>query len=489
MPDFEQATGPVTEAPADVVVVGVREGLEPAGAAARVDRALEGELTRHLDRIGFSAEVGEVTVLPTFGRLPQDAVLVAGLGGRKVTHDEVRRAGGAAARQARTYRVVALDLASGVPGGVQAAVEGFLLGSYEFTRYKSSAEPPRTKRVLVFGAGGKPEIERAGTIAEAVNWARDLVNEPAQFRGPAGFAELARARAEAAGVAVEILDEKAMAKAGMGGILAVGHGSGSPPRFLTLTYAPRGARGFVGAVGKGITFDAGGLSLKTAEGMETMKIDCSGAAAVIAAVTALPALRPKIKVVAALPLAENMPGGEALRPGDVIRHYGGRTSEVLNTDAEGRLVLADALAWMAERKPDAMVDLATLTGGMVTALGKKVAGFFANRPRLSREIIDAAGRTGERIWEMPLLDDLRRDIDSAVADVRNVIGNTPGKRYASPIVGALFLRDFVGDTPWAHIDIAGPAYSEEDEHHFTRGATGVGTRLLIDWIEHRARSG
>ncbi|MGH7425673.1 MAG: leucyl aminopeptidase family protein, partial [Candidatus Methylomirabilales bacterium] len=264
--------------------------------------------------------------------------------------------------------------------------------------------------------------------------------------------------------------------------LGVGRGSDRPPRMLILTYEPEDARGLVGAVGKGITFDSGGLSIKAAEAMETMKTDCSGAAAVAAAVSALPALGTRLRVVAALPLAENMPGGRAIKPGDVIRHYGGRTSEVLNTDAEGRLVLADALAWMAEQKPDAMIDLATLTGGMVIALGKKVAGFFANRRELADEILGAAGATGERVWQMPLIDDLREEIDSEVADIKNT-----GGRWGSPILGALFLRDFVGDTPWIHVDIAGPARSDKEEHYLPKGATGMGTRLLIDWLERRER--
>jgi leucyl aminopeptidase len=217
--------------------------------------------------------------------------------------------------------------------------------------------------------------------------------------------------------------------------------------------------------------------------MKTMKTDCSGGAAVAAAMSALPALGPRIRVVGAVPLAENMPGGRAVKPGDVIRHYGGHTSEVLNTDAEGRLVLADALAWMAEQNPDAMIDLATLTGGMMVALGKKVTGFFANRDSLADEMLAAGERTGERLWRMPLLDDLRSEIDSDVADVKNT-----GSRFGSPIFGALFLRDFIGDTPWAHLDIAGPARAEKDEHYVSKGATGVGTRLVIDWVEHRAES-
>ncbi|GAC1363030.1 MAG: hypothetical protein NVSMB32_04140 [Actinomycetota bacterium] len=280
---------------------------------------------------------------------------------------------------------------------------------------------------------------------------------------------------------MEILEEEALALQGMNAILGVGQGSKSPPRLLVLHYEPEGARGFLGAVGKGITFDSGGLSLKTAESMETMKTDCSGAAAVVAAMCALPALGAKIRVTAVAPLAENMPGGGAIKPGDVIRHYGGRTSEVLNTDAEGRLVLADALAWMAEKRPDAMIDFATLTGAMVIALGKKVAGFFATSAELANEVTQAAAATGERVWQMPLLEDLRADGTSEIADIKNI-----GTRWGGAIFAALFLRDFTGDVPWIHVDIAGPARSDEAEYHLPKGPTGMGTRLLIDWIEQRA---
>lgn len=466
---------------ADALVLGVPGDLKLSRSGAKVDRALDGGLIDLLRRTKFKGEVGETAIVPTFGRIPAGIVLAVGLGKTKPSHDDVRRAAGEAARKTNGFKTVVLDVAEGVTGGGQAAVEGFLMGAYSFTRYKSNSNRISAEIVLVPDRIDAKQIERGEVIAEAVNWARDLVNEPAGVRGPAEFAHLARQRAEDAGLKVNVLDETALETEGMNGILGVGKGSASPPRFMTITYSPRGANGFLGAIGKGITFDSGGLSIKTAEGMETMKTDCSGAAAVIAAMTALPSLKPKIKVIAAIPLAENMPGGRALKPGDVIRHYGGRTSEVLNTDAEGRLVLADALAWMVKKKPDAMIDFATLTGGMMVALGRKVSGFFANEPRLAREIKECAARTGERVWEMPLLDDLRKEIDSEVADVKNT-----GGRYGSPIFGALFLRDFVGEVPWVHIDIAGPARSERNEHYLPKGATGVGTRLLIDWIESRA---
>ena len=466
----------------DVVVVAARAGQELTHAAAELDHGLNGSIAAQLKATGFKGSVGDAQLIPTGGRLPATYVLVVGLGRpTESANDDVRKAAGVAARRTGRFSTVALAIANGTAGTAQAAVEGYILGSYRFDRYKSSAEPRAEQRITVLGDATAEQIHRGTVIAEATNWARDTVNEPAGARPPIEFAELAKTRAEAAGLSVEILDEQQLAEKGMNGILGVGQGSRNPPRFLILRYGPEGATRHVGAIGKGITFDSGGLSLKPAESMETMKTDCSGAAAVVAAVTALPALETRIRVTAVAPLAENMPGGAAIKPGDVIRHYGGHTSEVLNTDAEGRLVLADALAWMTEQQPDAVIDIATLTGAMVVALGKKVAGFFASSPELAGEVVKAAVHSGERVWQMPLLDDMRKAIDSDIADVKNI-----GNRWGGAIYAALFLKDFVGDVPWIHVDIAGPARSDEAEHYLPKGPTGMGTRLLIDWIEQRA---
>ena len=490
MPTFKPGNASPTDVKADLLVVGVTKDNQLTPAAAEVDEALDGVLHRHLASnrsLGsgslklFAGEVGDATVFPTMGRLGVPAVMVVGLGpAGNLAHDKVRRAGGIAARSAGGYKKVALDISQGVEGGAQAAAEGFELGSYSFSRYLTD-KPKSSEQIEVIGAS-QEDLDRARVFADATIWARDLVNEPPSNRGPQAVVELASERADQVGLQVEVLDEAALAEKGLNGILTVGKGSDSPPRFAILTYDPPGAEGFLGLVGKGITFDSGGLSIKNAEGMETMKMDCSGAAAVLAAVTALPSIGPKIKVVAAVALAENMPGGRSVKPGDVIRHYGGHTSEVLNTDAEGRLVLADVLAWMVEQGPDAMVDLATLTGGMMVALGTKLAGVLSNHEELTQELLQASERTGEPLWEMPLVDEYRGMMSSSVADIKNIADS----RYASPIIGALFLKDFVADTRWAHLDIAGPAWSEKGEHYLPKGATGYGTRLLIDWIETRA---
>lgn len=489
LPSLQTGSAGPVDVEADLLVVAATKGNHLGPAAQAVDDAMDGALRAHLDRTTsgsgssvFDGSAGNLTTLPTLGRTTARSVMVVGLGDAgKLTLEQVRRAAGCAARAAGGYRSVALDIAAGLDGAAVAAAEGFLLGAHTFDRYLST-KPGQPEQVTVVGASDA-ELERATVYSRATIWARDLVNQPPSERGPQVVAEQARRRAEEAGVQVEILDQEELAARGMNGLITVGKGSSSPPCLLLLTYSPEDAQETLGLVGKGITFDSGGLSLKTSEGMETMKMDCSGAAAVIAAMTSLPALQPRVQVVAAVALAENMPGPGAVKPGDIIRHYGGKTSEVLNTDAEGRLVLADALAWMAERRPAAMVDVATLTGAVMVALGRRVAGLFANREDLSAELLGAAGRTGEALWAMPLVDEYRSLISTPVADVKNMSGT----RHGGAVTAALFLREFVGDVPWAHLDIAGTAWVEKPDHYLSAGASGYGARLLLDWIVHRSR--
>lgn len=489
MPSFEPGEGLSIDAEADLLVVGATKGNELSPAATRVDHALGGALATHLQATSslgalasFEGAEGQATVLPTLGRLPCGSVLVVGLGdAASVDAEKVRRAAGLAARCSGGYPSVVLDIAGDVVAGAQAAAEGFGLGCYNFDRYMASGS--KASASVKVTAASPAELDRAAAYIEATVWVRDLVNEPPSNRGPAVMADVARARAEEAGLQVQVMDEQQLAEAGMNGILTVGKGSASGPRLVLVSYEPEEAQGFVGLVGKGITFDSGGLSLKTGEGMENMKKDCSGGAAVLGAVTALPALQPGIKVTAVVALAENMPSSRAVKPGDVVRHYGGKTSEVLNTDAEGRLVLADALAWISEQQPDAIVDAATLTGAAAVALGQRVGAFYSTEEGLAGELSEASRRTGESIWQLPLVDEYRSLISSTVADVRNVGKN----RFAGSITAALFLREFVAESiPWAHLDIAGTSWSDQPEHYLSAGATGFGTRLLIDWICNRA---
>ncbi len=474
-----------TSVACDAVVVGALSAgngatLTPEGA--EVDAALEGALSDHIAESSFKAKVGDILVVPSFGKLGARSVVVAGLGKKgEASTTDIRRASGNVARRLSEKSVIACTLHRSANGATRAAAEGYLLGSYSFTKYKSDPRPSKIQRILFLGDTNGDEIERARAVAEATVLARDLINEPAAILTPDALARKAQEVADVGGIECEVFDETELARRGFGGILGVAQGSAQPPRFIRLRYSPPNPRGKLALIGKGITFDSGGLSLKDAKGMETMKTDMSGAAAVVGAMSAITRLGSSFEVLGLISATENMPGDRAIKPGDVITHYGGRTSEVLNTDAEGRLVLADALAFACEQDPNAIVDVATLTGGMMVALGRKVAGVFANDDDLRGELVDAARTAGERLWPMPLLDDYRSDIDSEIADVKNT-----GGRFGSPIYGALFLRDFVSkEIPWAHIDIAGPARADKDVDEISRGGTGFATRTLIAWIERR----
>jgi leucyl aminopeptidase len=318
-------------------------------------------------------------------------------------------------------------------------------------------------------------------VAEAVNWARDLVNTPAGDMPPAQIAREAQKMARQFGLPCKVWGEAELKKGGFGGILGVGAGSVNPPRLIELTYKGAGTATPIALTGKGIAFDSGGLSLKDAAGMETMKMDMGGAASILGTMKAIARLKVKVNVIAAIPCSENMPSGSAQKPGDVIRHRGGKTSEVLNTDAEGRLVLADALAYLAEQGPACIVDTATLTGACMVALGTDVGGAIGTSDEVVDELIRAGEATGEPIWQLPLFADYRALIDSKVADIKNI-----GKRYGGAITASWFLAEFVGETPWVHLDIAGPAFSEHGNDLGPAGGTGMPVRTLVRFLQDRA---
>jgi leucyl aminopeptidase len=398
----------------------------------------------------------------------------------------LRKAAAAIARQAKTSRSLATTLSvDRDPGTVRAIAEAMTFASYRFS-FNGSGQPATLKRAkLVVDDPGavRADLARAATVATAVYRARDLANAPSLGKSPEWLAGQAREFGEAAGVTVTVRDVPQMAAEGFGGVLAVGQGSSRPPRFVEMTWAPEGAERHVVLVGKGITFDSGGLSLKTPDSMPTMKTDMAGGAAVIATLAALRDLDVTVKVTGLIPMAENMPGGAAVRPGDVVQHYGGRTDEVVNTDAEGRVVLADALAYaVATLKPDVVVDIATLTGAVRIALGQRYGALYATTPELRDELLNAAATANERLWSMPLVDDYRDTLDSDIADLRN-IGDRDKEYSGGSIVAALFLREFVGSVPWAHLDVAGPARSDADEDEVTKGATGFGVRTFLRWLE------
>ena len=461
---------------ADVVVVAAAAsgGLRRSGL--EIDEALDGRLSEYLTQTGFKGKVGSTTVLPTFGRLGATAAAVVGVGDG--TPNELRRAAGSAARKLSQHSIAASALHESA-GDAAAVAEGWHLGGYRFSRYKSDPRPSRLQRVVMLGPATDDELARASARAGATLTARDLTNEPASAMYPEVLAERAQEIAHVADLEFTALDEAELRERGFGGLLGVAQGSTRPPRLIQLRYAPPDPVRKVFLVGKGVTFDSGGLSLKDAKSMETMKTDMGGGAAVIGALGAAAKLSLKTEVTGLVPATENMPSGAALKPGDVIHHYGGKTSEVLNTDAEGRLILADALAFASEQQPDAIVDVATLTGAMMVALGKKAAGLFANREDLADELTTAADRAGERLWRMPLYDDYRSDLDSDIADIKNI-----GARWGGAINAALFLREFVGDEiPWAHLDIAGPGRAESDLDEVSKGASGFAARTLVTWLE------
>ncbi|MDP8977889.1 MAG: leucyl aminopeptidase, partial [Actinomycetota bacterium] len=362
-------------------------------------------------------------------------------------------------------------------------------GAYAFREYRTKTDdmPSLERIVLVAGEGADGRAVRRGleageTLARATALARDLVNEPPGGKRPPALADRIAEIARTAGLKRRVLDERALAEGGFGGILGVGQGSSEPPRLVELTHDPLRSKGHIVLVGKGITFDSGGLSLKPSTSMTTMKSDMSGAAAIVAAMSVLKQLRVRTKVTGLVALAENMPSGDAIRVSDVLTHRGGTTVEVLNTDAEGRLVLADALAYGAEQSPDAMIDLATLTGAQVVALGSKIAGLMGTDDALLEEVEAAAEAAGERVWRLPLPAEYADHLRSAVADLKNI-----GKgREAGTLVAGLFLKEFTDGIAWAHLDIAGPAFAEEGDGFFTsKGGTGMGVRTLVRFLQAR----
>jgi len=492
----DNTEGALAKTRADVVVIGTLAGENGpvlAPGAALADAAFDGRLAELLATLGASGKADEIVKLPTLGKLPASVVLAAGLGkagdGDAVTAEQVRRAAGAAGRAlAGTERAFvtlsALDL--------EAAVEGLALGAYAFTEYRSEkGEAPLAKADFVSPEDGtarehKAILKTAGATAEAVIIARDLINTPPNDLYPASFAERARKLAEENGLEFEALDEKALKRKGFGGILGVGGGSARPPRLLRVAYQPAKAAKKVALVGKGVTFDSGGISIKPAANMDHMTSDMSGAAGVLASVVLAAKLKSPVAVVAHIPLAENLPSGTSYRPGDVLSMYGGKTVEVLNTDAEGRLILADAMVRAAEESPDYLIETSTLTGAQIVALGNRTAGVMGSDDFRDR-VAAIMQATGENGWAMPLPEELRADLESRLADLANVTGH----RWGGMLSAGLFLREFVADgLDWVHIDIAGPSFNTGAPWGYTgKGGTGVPVRTIAAVLSDIAANG
>jgi leucyl aminopeptidase len=476
----------------DAVVIGIvkKDGgvTLPAGTES-LDKAYDGKLATVLTDLGATGKTGEVTKVAGVRPGRSATVIAVGLGTApdgELRTEDLRYAAGAGVRAAKNSQSVALALPTPDAESVRAVAEGALIGRYSFTEYKSESDKAAAAGSLTVltelarGKEAREALNRAEIVAAAVRQARDWVNMPPSDLHPVEFADDAVRLGKEYDVKVEVLDEKALSRGGYGGILGVGKGSANPPRLIRLSYQPRKPVAHLAFVGKGITFDSGGLSLKAPTAMITMKADMAGAAAVVGATIAIARLGLPVQVTTYAAMAENMPSGAASRPSDVLTMYGGKTVEVLNTDAEGRLVLGDALVRASEDEPDLIVDVATLTGACVVALGTKVAGVFANNDATRDRIIAAAGSAGEPMWPMPIPPEMLEKLQqhSKVADLANITGEAAGGALAA----AAFLGEFVADgIDWAHLDIAGPAFNEGGPSGYTpAGGTGFAVRTLVE---------
>lgn len=484
--------GDITKIHTSVVIVNLFEGVEhPGGATQAVDRALDGAISRLIAAGEIKGKLNEVTMIHTLGRLESERVVVVGLGKRdEFTLERVR---GAMAEACKSLRKVSAERAATIAhgagvGGIapekaaQAITEGGILGLYTFDKHKTKEPEHRELRelIIVEGDEGKlPALEqgvyRGRVLAEATNLARDLVNEPANHMTPSDMAEAARVVAEAWGLEFEVLERDDMEHLGMGALLGVAQGSREPPKLIVLGYHGGSASNHLGLIGKGVTFDSGGISIKPAEGMGEMKGDMAGGAAVIAAMKAIAELKPKVNVTGLIPATENLPSGAALKPGDVLKAMSGKTIEVVSTDAEGRLILADALCYGRKLGLSPLVDVATLTGACHVALGDFCSGAFTNNQELVEKVLKAGEEAGERIWQFPMYEEYKEQNKSDVADIKN-----SGGRWGGAITGAQFLAEFIEETPWVHLDIAGTSRAEKERTFLVKGATGIGVRTLVN---------
>ena len=481
----------------EAVAVGVSEKTALAGAAAYADQLLGGLIGRLIGSGEIRGKSGETTIIHTQGKLRAARIAVVGFG--KAEENDclaLRRAMGAAARRLRDRgcRRVGSTLHQMVPGGprgeqaVRATVEGAYLGLYRGEECKTEASVPgELDELCLLGIQqehlrfGEAAAQAGRMVGEATNYARRLANLPANELTPSRLAEEARATAERVGLACQVMGPEELKQLGMGALLAVARGSDEPACLIVLRHQGDRSGPVVALLGKGLTFDSGGLSLKSPDQMHLMKRDMAGAAAVLAAMRAIAELKAELNVIGLIPASENLPSGHASRPGDVVKAFNGKTIEIISTDAEGRLLLADALAYAKHLGATHLVDVATLTGACVVALGHVASGVMGNDNHLAEAVLDAADQAGERMWRLPLFPEYRRQLDSQIADIKNV-----GGRPAGAITGGWFLREFVDETSWAHIDIAGTAWSEKDEPHQVEGATGAGTRTLVALVERMA---
>jgi leucyl aminopeptidase len=462
------------------------------GDIAAVDKALDGAISQLISQGEIKGKLNEITIVHSLGKLPTARVVVSGLGKQsELSPNKIR---GAVAETCRWLRQKGIGNITTTAQGAginnirledaaQVVTEGALLGLYSFRKHitKEDDKLGEIKQLLIVGSDeAKPHLEEGSNkgkvLAEATNLARNMVNEPANYMTPNHMAKMAKSLAESHGLEVSVLEQGQMTELGMGALLGVAQGSRQPPKFIVLHY--RGgdsAEINVALVGKGITFDSGGISIKSSEGLAEMKGDMAGGAAVMAAISAIAQLKPKINVTAIVPATENLPSGNALKPGDILTAMNGKTIEIITTDAEGRLILADALAYAKKFGAKFIVDVATLTGACRVALGDVCSGAFGNNQELVDKVIAAGNEAGELIWQMPMYDEYKEQNKSDVADIKNI-----GGRYGGAITGAKFLAEFINDTPWVHLDIAGTSLSEKERGYLVKGATGVPVRTLVN---------
>jgi leucyl aminopeptidase len=492
--DIQITTQTLREVACDVLIVGATRksgetGLTLSPAATSVDKLLNGLITERNTEGEFKGSPGELLTIYPMGKLVAKRVIVVGLGKQEtISVRSLQRASATAIRHAQKTGAhqIALtpwsDTHIDNTQATQALVEGVVLGQYTFRKYQSSQQDQAITQLRILTEGtDKAKIEQAihkgQVLAEATNLARDLINEPPNVITPSELANRAAAMAKQAGLECEIFDEEKIAELQMGGLLGVTRGSEEPPKFIILRYrgAPQSTDKGLALVGKGITFDSGGISIKPAAGMDEMKGDMGGAAAVIGAMQAIAGLKPTLNVTALIPTCENMPSGTAYHPGDILRIMNGKTIEIINTDAEGRIVLADALSYASKEGLSPIIDLATLTGGIVIALGYTMTGLFSNDELLTDEILAAGRAAGEKYWPLPLDEEYGEQIKSDIADIKQT-----GGRAASSVTAAKILENFVGDAKWAHLDIAGTSYNDSKKPYQEKGATGVGVRTLAE---------
>lgn len=484
--------GTLVKERAEIIVLGLFDAPRITPVLRRFDKALGGEISRLIKSGDFRPRLNKTFLLPTYGLLPTKRLLLIGLGKEnEFTLDKVRQVSGTALKTVQGFGIKGVTsqlypLKDSVEQVSRAMAEGAVLGLYRFDRFKH-LEPDEAKEVKSLTivvedkarlGGAKGGARRGQLIAEAACQARDLVNLPGSEATPSMIANEAKKLGRRSGIKVRVLSADTMKRLGMNGVLGVSRGSAQPPKFVILEYGKRRpGQDTVVLVGKGVTFDSGGISIKPSQDMDKMKYDMAGAGTVLSAFRVFARLRPKAHLVGLLPCVENMPSGKAMKPGDIISCMGGKTVEVANTDAEGRLILADALAYTKRYKPTAVVDIATLTGACVVALGRLAMGMMGNNEELRKRVREAGDAAHERVWELPLWDEYGEAIKSTIADVKNI-----GDGSAGTITGAKFLEKFVDKTPWVHLDIAGVAWNDKDAPYIPKGASGIGVRLLVELI-------